>query len=56
MRSTYTINGQTQIYQLSTDAKPDHAANGTVLLEMDTAKIFVYDEENKLWREIQQKV
>ena len=52
MRSIFNNNGQTVIYQLSTDAKPDHAANGTVLLEMDTAKVFVYDEENKLWREI----
>lgn len=31
--------------------KPDNAANGTGLVEMDTGKIFFYDEANKLWHE-----
>ena len=51
MRSIFNNNGQTWIYQLSTDAKLDHAANGTGLIEMDTKKIFFYDEENKQWHE-----
>ena len=51
MRSIFNNNGQTVIYQLSTDAKPDHAANGTLLVEMDTGKLYVYDEENKQWHE-----
>ena len=51
MRTIFNNNGQTWIYQLSTDNKPDHAANGTGLVEMDTGKIFFYDEANKLWHE-----
>jgi hypothetical protein len=51
MRSIFNVNGQTQIYQLSTDTKPDHAANGTLLVEMDTGKLYTYDEENKQWHE-----
>ena len=51
MRTIFNNNGQTWIFQLSTDNKPDNAANGTGLVEMDTGKIFFYDEENKLWHE-----
>ena len=51
MRSIFNKDGQTWIYQLSTDEKPDRAANGTGLVEMDTGKIFFYDEANDLWHE-----
>lgn len=37
---------------LSTDDKPVGATNGSFLIEMDTKKIYVYDEENEQWREI----
>lgn len=38
---------------LSTDDKPTEGVeNGTVLLEMDTSKMFVYDKENAQWREV----
>ena len=45
---TYEIRG------LSTDEKPvsEHVGNGSIFIEMDTGKIFLYDAENKIWREI----
>lgn len=37
---------------LSTDTKPtDGWANGSKLLEMDTGKVFMFDEANSQWRE-----
>lgn len=35
---------------LSTDNKPTNAKNGSVFVEMDTGKIFIFDEENAQWR------
>ena len=35
---------------LSTDTKPTGMANGSSLTEMDTKKIYMYDEENEEWR------
>lgn len=42
---------------LSTDTKPtsfgdDAIANGTVFIEIDTGKFFMYDGENQQWKEI----
>lgn len=39
---------------LSTDAKPVGEAipNGSTFLEMDTGNVYIFDEENMLWREI----
>ena len=37
---------------LSTDTKPTDWENGSTLLEMDTAKVFVYDKANSTWREL----
>ena len=42
---------------LSTDEKPttlDGAKvdNGAVFIEMDTGKIYMYDQENEQWKEI----
>ena len=34
----------------SLDDKPTDLANGSKLLEMDTATMYVYDEENETWR------
>ena len=40
------------IYGLSTDEKPlDGIANASVFYEMDTAKVFMFDEQNKVWLE-----
>lgn len=58
-----TISKKTTIYKtdgtskpyvegacLSTDTKPTGMANGSSLTEMDTRKIYFYDEENEQWR------
>ena len=37
---------------LSTDEKPiENIANGSILMEMDTGKLYMFDEENKTWKE-----
>lgn len=37
---------------LSTDSKPTTGIlNGSVLIEMDTGKVYFYDEANSQWRE-----
>ena len=37
---------------LSTDNKPttEDVANGSILLEMDTSTVYMYDGENQEWR------
>lgn len=42
---------------LSTDTKPtqldnEDIANGTVFIEIDTQKIFFFDESSKTWKEV----
>lgn len=38
---------------LSTDTKPtEHIHNGSTCIEMDTGKIYMFDEDNSLWREV----
>lgn len=47
-------NGKDQIEAtcLSTDTKPTrNVSNGSVLIEMDTSKIYFYDEANSMWKE-----
>ena len=34
---------------LSTDDKPTDVANASVLLEMDTGKVYMFDGENEAW-------
>ena len=36
---------------LSTDLKPMDVDNGKQIIEMDTGKTFMFDEENKRWLE-----
>ncbi len=37
---------------LSADTKPtSNIANGSILIEMDTGKIFMFDEANSQWKE-----
>lgn len=35
---------------LSTDAKPMDWENGSILLEMDTGNVFIFDKDNTTWR------
>lgn len=45
---TYEFRG------LSTDVKPvENVGNGSVFIEMDTSKVFMFDEQNKVWRQLQ---
>lgn len=38
---------------LSTDEKPtENVENGTIFIEMDTGKIYMYDLENEEWKEL----
>lgn len=37
---------------LSTDTKPENATNGAIFIEIDTGKVYLYDAQNKQWREI----
>lgn len=49
------VKDRTSVYRegtcLSTDTKPTDWDGGSALLESDTGKVFVYDEENGIWRE-----
>ena len=35
---------------LSTDAKPTNVANGSIIMEIDTATLYMFDEAAKTWR------
>lgn len=38
---------------LSTDTKPtENIDNGSVFIEIDTGKLYMFDAENQLWKEI----
>lgn len=38
---------------LSTDEKPtENVINGTIFIEIDTGKIYMYDLENEEWKEL----
>ena len=54
---TTTINEKTYEYRgLSTDVKPlEEAGNGSVFIEMDTGKVYIFDEENLIWIELSKK-
>ena len=49
-----TINEKTYEFRgLSTDEKPiERVGNGSVFIEIDTGKVFIFDEQNKTWREL----
>lgn len=48
-----TVSNLTDEYNgLSTDTKPtDGVRNGSVFIEIDSGKIYFYDEENSEWHE-----
>ncbi len=59
MITVYRKDGATKEQQemelrgLSTDEKPtENIENGTVFVEIDTGKIYMYDLENKKWKEL----
>lgn len=37
---------------LSTDTKPTIYANGSIVIEMDTGKVYMFDEANESWIEV----
>ena len=46
-----------EIRGLSTDTKPttvdsNKTSNGTVFIEIDTGKMYLYDQENEQWKEV----
>ena len=41
----------TEYYGLSSDNKPKDAKNADVFYEMDTTKVFLYDQSGKAWVE-----
>lgn len=44
--------GLTEYALLSTDTKPASCLNGSMAMEVDTGKVFIYDAENGTWTEI----
>ena len=54
----YVTDGQIRnnvcdVFCLSTDTKPtDGIGNGSVLIEMDTSKAYMFDEDNAQWLEL----
>lgn len=52
MQKEYNPAGvQCTYYGLSTDTKPTNAANADIFYEMDTAKIYLYNEAGQTWIE-----
>lgn len=43
------MRGNEQYFGLSTDTKPESAQNASVFYEMNTQKVFMFDEQNKEW-------
>ena len=54
----YSTDRTMQINGLSTDEKPTvtykytKIENGSTFIEMDTGKVYMYDEENATWHEL----
>lgn len=50
---TLTVYGmtKTEVYGLSTDEKPKDCKNASVFYEMDTKKMYLFDEQNHVWIE-----
>ena len=53
IKSNEHIYGKTpsELYGLSTDVKPTNVNNASLFYEMDTKKIFMFDETNERWLE-----
>lgn len=55
--STSRNNREIELRGISTDEKPEKIdgkdiANGTVFIEIDTGKLYMFDAENKQWKEM----
>ena len=51
--SSGKITNRAEFYCLATDPRPtDGVQNADILIEMDTGKVFIFDADNKLWREL----
>ena len=50
---SYAADGQcvADCYGISTDEKPLNVCNASTFYEMDTKKVYMFDEENKTWHE-----
>lgn len=44
--------GLTEYAVLSTDTKPTSCLNGSMAMEVDTGKLYVFDESASTWTEI----
>ena len=53
LKSEHHVYGVTpsEIYGLSTDTKPLDVNNASIFYEMDTKKIYLFDEQNGVWLE-----
>lgn len=40
------------IYGSSNDAKPTNYAEGSIFIETDTHDVYMFDEENVIWRKM----
>ena len=50
---TYFNEWNVELRGLSTDVKPTkYVGNGSLFIEMDTGKAFVFDKENCKWLEV----
>ena len=50
--SAYGENANITYYGLSTDEKPIAGVkNGSAFIEMDTSKVYFFDEQNSQWHE-----
>ena len=55
--STTGNDREIELRGISTDNKPEvidgrDIANGTVFIEIDTGKLYMFDAENKQWKEM----
>lgn len=55
--STTGNDREIELRGISTDAKPTtidgkDIANGTVFIEIDTGKLYMFDKENEQWKEM----
>lgn len=52
LKETYYGNWVHDVRGLSTDTKPtDGIANGSTYFEMDTGKMYMFDQDNETWHE-----
>ena len=47
--TTLREDGHIELMGLSSDEKPMNLRNGSIFIEMDTSKVFAFDEANKTW-------